>query len=227
MKKIFLMLLSGIAMISMTSCVTSLERLVTPDKITTDPRITGNWLNDGEEFKIVPMQQSELVKDLTRFLGKSTFMTTGDDEKDSIFLSKTYIVSYERNDVQYHMIAGLMKTGNNVFLDLFPVAMNDPKASESNPYGFNNDYLSGYTIAKLEMKSNSSLTLKFIDASFITENIKNGKMRVKHEMNELFGTFMITASSTDLQKFVQKYGNDERIFSKESSVTLTRKPTHL
>ena len=40
---------------------------------------------------------------------------------------------------------------------------------------------------------------------------------------ELYDTFLITASTNELQQFILKYGKDDRFFSKENSVTLIRK----
>jgi len=47
--------------------------------------------------------------------------------------------------------------------------------------------------------------------------------RIKNETDELYGTFLITASTRELQQFLEKYGNDSRFFNKENSVTLNRK----
>jgi hypothetical protein len=55
------------------------------------------------------------------------------------------------------------------------------------------------------------------------EQIKSGNMHIKHEQDNLFGSFVITASSYELQQFVIKYSDDERIYSKANSVTLTKK----
>ena len=48
-------------------------------------------------------------------------------------------------------------------------------------------------------------------------------MKIKHETDDLYDTFLITASTNELQQFIQKYGNDDRFFNKENSVTLIRK----
>ena len=79
---------------------------------------------------------------------------------------------------------------------------------------------------KVNINANAALDLSFVDGEFIREQVNAGKMKLKHESNELFGSFLITASTSELQAFLEKYGNDERVFSKKTSVHLTRKPAH-
>ena len=67
------------------------------------------------------------------------------------------------------------------------------------------------------------IKLDFIDGDFLYKQINAGRMKLKHETDELYDTFLITASTYELQQFIQKYGNDDRFFDKENSVTLIRK----
>lgn len=225
-------ILAIIMMISLSSCITSLQPLVTYDRVITDNRVIGNWEHNNEDFKIEPLPQSEFAKEIGKLTinqkGKVPTIT-GDAKKDSILYSKMYMVTFERNGATYYMAAGLIKIGNNLFMDLFPAAMYDTKVKEdlANPYSLNYDYQAGVTIARVEMNNNRQLTLKFIDGSFVKEQILAGRMRLKHEKDELFDTFMITASTTELRQFIEKYANDERVFSKDATIVLTRKPGHL
>ena len=67
------------------------------------------------------------------------------------------------------------------------------------------------------------MKLDFIDGGYLHDQIKAGRMKIKNETDELYGTFLITASTRELQQFLEKYGNDSRFFNKENSVTLNRK----
>ena len=80
-----------------------------------------------------------------------------------------------------------------------------------------------YTIARVRFNNSNTLKLDFIDGGFLYDQIKAGRMKIKHESDDLYDTFLITASTNELQQFIQKYGNDDRFFNKENSVTLIRK----
>lgn len=228
MKKIFSFLLYAFtAIISLTSCITSLQPLVTHETITTDDRVAGNWNHEGTVVSIEPLPKSKLVKTVQES-GMETakvFEFTGDPAKDSVVFAKAYAVSYKQNGVTYNMVAAMMKAGGHLFMDIYPAVMHDKKVKEdqSAPFDFNNEYLAGFTVAKVSFTGNA-ITLNFIDGQYVKEQVKSGRMKLKHESDELFGTFLITASSGELQRFLQKYASDERIFNKESSVTLTRQP---
>ena len=231
MKKILAFALA-IIIISLSSCITSLQPLVSYDSITKDDRVIGNWAHESDAFKIEPLPQSEFAKQIEKIAlnqkGQSQLLT-GNERRDSIFYSKMYMVSFERQGASYNMAAAIIKLNGNMFMELYPVAMNDTKMKEdlSNPYSLNYDYLPGFTMAKVEMGVNQQLVLKFVDGSFVKQQILSGNMKLKHEANELFDTFIITASTNELRQFVTKYANDERVFSKDASFSLTRKPVHL
>jgi hypothetical protein len=228
MKKIFSFIIAGAAALSLSSCITSLQPLVSYDTIITDSRITGNWQQQGETFIIEPLPNSRLAKNVKQWAGKAgqgLFAFTGDNVKDSILFTKAYAVSFEKHGVQYDMVAALIKTGNNIYMDIYPATMYDGRQKEdhTDAYNFSYDYVGGFTLAKVEMNGNSAMKLKFINGNFIKEQVTAGKMRLKHESNDLFNTFIITASTNELQQFIEKYGNDERIYSEETTISLAKK----
>jgi len=205
---------------SLTSCVSSLQPLVTLETITTDNSITGNWTSDKGLYTIKPLLQSDYAKELANVPDNKDRPLNEEEIRDSILLSKMYIISFTENGVVYNFGTKLIRLNGQLFADLYPVYVNDGK-SKDDPFKVQ-DYLPGFTIARIEM-SGPSMTVKFIDGDFIMTQVREGRMKLKHEANELFGTFMITASTEELKQFVSKYGNDERIFSKNTAVTLTRK----
>jgi hypothetical protein len=232
MRKIFELILIAMMTIFLSSCVTSLQPITTYDRAITDNRVVGNWAHENDGFKIEPFFQSELEKQMKKLNpGQRALLPslTGNSKTDSIFHSKMYIVSFERNKATYYMAAALMKIGNNLFMDLFPLLMNDTKVKEdlANPYSLNYDYQAGFTMAKVELNNNQQLTLKFIDGSFVKTQVLAGKMRLRHEKDALFDTFIITASTNELRSFIEKYADDARVFSKDATIVLTRKPGHL
>jgi hypothetical protein len=80
-----------------------------------------------------------------------------------------------------------------------------------------------YTIARIRFSNSNTIKLDFINGDFLYKQINAGRMKLKHETDELYDTFLITASTYELQQFIHNYGKDDRFFDKENSVTLIRK----
>ena len=83
--------------------------------------------------------------------------------------------------------------------------------------------LNSYTIARVQFGTVNTMKLDFIDGGFLHDQVKAGRIKIKNETDELYDTFLITASTRELQQFLEKYGGDSRFFNKENSVTLNRK----
>jgi len=215
MKKLLIIALVA----SLQSCISSLQPLVTLETITTDQRITGVWGNNESIYTIVPLPESDYAKG-TEQDNKDAKPLNAEEKRDSMLLRKMYVVSIKENGVAYNFGAKLIKLNGQLFADLYPLSMNDGKAKED-PFVASNDYLPGFSIAKIELNG-GNMTIKFIDGEFVSTQVREGRMKLKHESNELFGTFMVTASTEELKQFISKYGNDERIFSKNTTITLTR-----
>lgn len=212
MKKIIFLSISLITLFCQ-SCITTLQPLVTADKIITDERIGGTWNSREGDMLIEPASVSRIYQQ----------MEISDNKGDSTQLSKTYMLSYHKNGIDYNMFASLILIGEHLFMDLRPVVMTDPARPENNGFDFISDYLSAYTIAKVEWKNDRQMNICFADGDFVRQQLQNGRLRLKYEQDNLFGTCIISASSSELQQFVQKYATDERLFSSRNSVTLTRK----
>lgn len=214
-------------MLSQTSCLNSLQPLVSHDRVITDNRVAGNWLKEGTDLKIDLMPDSYFFQQLQKETNpqgkKDSVPLKGKEKEDSIFYSQTYVISFREDSIDYYMIAALIKIGKNLYFDLYPTDMGDTTEERGRRYSDNLDYLPTFTIAKLEIAGKDKLLVTFIDGEFVKNQIKGGKMRIKHEKDDLFDTFLVTASSAELQQFLGKYGDDERLFKKKDTVTLIRK----
>ncbi|MEJ0101250.1 MAG: hypothetical protein WDO19_01270 [Bacteroidota bacterium] len=78
-----------------------------------------------------------------------------------------------------------------------------------------------HTIARISFH-NSIMEIKFLNGNFIKNQLEKGAMAVKYESDPLFNTALVTASPVELQQFIAKYGNDERLYSAENTITLTK-----
>jgi hypothetical protein len=227
MKKIIICTMTLILLLLHSSCLTVLQPVVTIQNMITDKRVIGSWQLKNDVITIEKMDESYIYHELNKIKGGdlNDFRAPlhGKDKEDSVFYSKAYAVSFKKNGVDYYMSASLTRIDNNLYMDLLPVLINDPQQPDGTGYELNYDYLPTFTAARLEIKSNESISIQFLNGEYIKEQVKSNRLKISHEQNNLFGTFVITASSNELYKFLQKYGQDDRLYTGGNSVTLTKK----
>ena len=221
MKNSILILLIAV---SLSSCVTSLQPLVSPESAITIDRIEGNWENTDGDYKVYRFFKSDVYNKLSNDINSAKGDTQSREQKikDSIRYSKGYIIEFTRKNIQHFMFGSFIRLNGNLFINLTPVKaviVNDTSEVSIDPvasFGTN-------SMAKVQLICTNKLQLDFIDGDFLYKQIVAGKMKLKHEREDLYDTFLITASTADLQQFLVKYGNDLRFFNKENSIILNRK----
>jgi hypothetical protein len=207
-----------------SSCVTTLHPLVSSESAITVEKIEGNWIHEDGDYKIYRFYKSGLYNGLITDLykGREHEPTKEQLAKDSIRYSKAYAIEYTRKNIRHYMLGTFTRLNGNLFINLAPagnILVND---TTGNSVEINSSRETN-TIAKVQLNGADQMKLDFIDGEFLLKQIENGRMKMKHEQDDLYGTFLITASTSDLQQFLVKYGNDPRFFNKENSVILNRK----
>ncbi|HEX5152297.1 MAG TPA: hypothetical protein VFW07_12675 [Parafilimonas sp.] len=214
MKSIVHFIFFFIILVQLNSCLTTMQPLVTDENIITDDRVTGTWIDSGREITVQKFFNSKFYQSVKSDMRLSV--------ADSLFLMKYYIANYTQSDLEYWWAFGLMRINKQVYLNLFALKCTDNENNEVYfPYG--GRALETYSIAKLEWKGNDLISVHFLNGDWIKKMILAGNIRIKYEYDPLFGSFAITASSEELEQFLQKYGNDKRIYSDEYTRTITRK----
>jgi hypothetical protein len=216
------------SLLLLQSCITSLHRLVTYDKAVLENNISGTWQGKEKIIEIRPTKQSELAKEFKQSWNeKDKKQLSEQDKKDSIlYYEKSYVFSFIKSDVTYFMLANFIRLNNELYADIYPLEMVNTDASdkkEIKEYDGESGYTSAHTFAKVIFSGNNSLELKFLSGKFISGQIGKGRVSIKNEKDELSGAILITASTEELQRFIVKYGRDERLYDKNNTVILTRK----
>jgi len=223
-KKLFLAA-SAMILTFFSSCLTSLNRLVTYSTVNTDNRITGNWQFEDLQIKIESIPVSDFYKDIVASIkAKGEIKSAFDGKEDSILYSNSYVAEFIRNGYRYYMICSLVKLGNDLFANIEPVGasqVNKPTGNDSDELFSGGSYITSNSVAKLVFNGNE-MEFRFIDPGFIREQLKKGTLAIKYEKDDLFETDIITASSLDLQHFLVKYGKEERLYNKENTATLKK-----
>ena len=226
MKKI-IFIISIAILVTASSCVTTLQPLVTYNTAIADNRLEGGWEQDGEEYIVEKVFNSDFFKKNKKDLEKSRKENNGQlsekDKRDSVLFSKSYLIKYSKDGIQYLLFGSLIKLNGRLFMNFKPVDMTEVDTSNAEIEINLSNRLDSYTIARVQFTNNNIMKLDFIDGGYLYDQIKAGHMKIKNETDQLYDTFLITASTTELQQFLEKYGNDSRFFNKENSVTLSRK----
>ena len=219
-------IVAGFICLALSACVTTLHPLVTYDKVITDERLAGKWKSDDREFIVQQFYKSNLYKlhqkEIEDAIGSEKKEKTGKATGDSILYSKSYIIEYIKGGIQYDLLGSLIRLNGQLFMNFSPLNssnINTAKDSSLDPASS----LSTCTIAKVKIINSNTLKIDFLDGGFIYDQINSGHLKIKNERDDLYDTFLITASTEELRRFLEKYGNDSRLYGKENSVTLNRK----
>jgi len=208
-------LATGISiLLTLSSCLTIMQSLVTPDNIITDKRIEGLWgKSDSKSILVQRLMDSKFKKMFTEL--KNDWKYTA---RDSVFYTKLYVISFREENLDYTWLAGIVKIQGQYFLNLVPEDILNDNENEVHVEG-----MATSSIAKLEWKNDNSLIIHFLNGDYVKEIILSGKARIKHEYDPLFNTFVITASSGELEEFLTRYGNNQSLFDGGKTIILTRK----
>lgn len=226
--RIFIIISGIVISILPVSCLTSLQPLTTYETVTKENRAPGIWESNNGFVNVEEMTKSELFNDIKKSIEirgtGSNKPLSNKDKEDSIWYSKAYMAVIKKDRAYYCYAAGFTHIGDDIYMDLFPLVLEDSANLGKAYYPLNHiDYVPTFSIAKAEFTGNNTLVLKFLNGEFIKEQLKKGNMLIRHEEDKLFGSFLVTASTYDMTQFLAKYGHDERLYSQKNTITLTRK----
>lgn len=202
-------------LLTLSSCLTVLQSLITPENIITDNRIEGLWKESDSKAILVQKFMNSKFKNVFTDPEMKEWKYTRDD---SIYLTKLYVVTFQEENLDYTWLAGLVKIRDQYYLNLRPEECLDSKGEKAYDLGKETS-----SIAKLEWKNNNTLAICFLNGDNIKKIILEDRARIKHAYDPLFGTFVITASSRELEQFLEKYGNNESLYKGSDPIIIRRK----
>lgn len=115
---------------------------------------------------------------------------------------KSYKMIVQDNGERYAYQAHIAKIGEDLFLDIYPLPEYTDKV-------FGNNLFPVHTFMKLKLE-NSKLELTQFDLEKLNNLFESNLVRLRHEMVD--GTVLITAQPKEIQKFLDKYSNEESVF---------------
>jgi len=210
MKRIQLILLILIIYLFQSGCfLKSVHPLVVEENAILIEGIEGIWETDDQRWTFI----NDVTKfpNLVAYLGEDIEMDSTDSE--DLGLGNVYLILYENLENQSAdtalFIGAATELNDAVFLDLTVFAKSISELEESESSFVDNHFLAVHTFSKITLKDNQ-LDIEIFKSSFISDLISSNRIRIKHEKTD--DTILITASTHELRKFVEKYAHEEDAF---------------
>lgn len=195
MKKAKSILAFGLLVALLNSCVYSLFPIYTDDTLVYFPELLGRWeMEDGEDyikFSNAPLD-SKFVESVS---------TTDLSEK------KAYNIEIMEGGELIKFTGHIAEIGDDLFLDLYPLDSYSDVDLVSIMMASN--MIPVHTFVKLKFSGNI-LYLTAFDLDKLNKLFESNLIRLRHE--NVDGTVLITAQPEEIQKFIDRYSDDESVF---------------
>lgn len=191
MKKAKSIFAFGLLVVLLNSCVFSLFPIYTEDTLVYFPELIGRWEMEGYEEYIEFINFPE------------------DGEPFDPVNAKNYLVVIMEGGERQDFVGHIAEIGKDFFLDLYP---SDRDSYQSEEYYLKNLYsnmLPVHTFIKLKY-ANDQLDLTAFDLEKLNKLFESNLIRLRHE--NVDGTILITAQPKEIQKFIDRYSDDESVF---------------
>ena len=205
----------------LSSCVVkSLHAFYTQDLIYFEEQIIGNWTDSEkaiwsiEPFKEVMLKESkkkvsELDKDELKIYNKY---------KDG------YLINFEKDSITKSTFMAMpFKIKDQLFLDFTPIEDQESEQSKNNNL-YTMHLIKTHSLAKFDITSDNKINIKWLSSKKLEELLDENKIKIKHDKVGFDETVLLTATSEELVKFIEKYMNskDEDKWKTDVEVNLIR-----
>jgi hypothetical protein len=178
--------------------VKSLHPFYTKTDLVYKKELINTWLDqDGNKWTINPVKEQPMAYE----------MTFTKDNKSATFL------------------AHLFELEGNLFLDFRPLA-SDGSVNEL----FEMHLLPSHSVAKVAKLNDEVVEIKWFNEEWLHKLFSQNRIKISHEViiEENSGkdedkTYVLTASTEELRKFLIKYGKDESAFEGDNAMAIVLK----
>jgi len=206
--------------ILLTSCVIkSLHPFYTTDILYFEHLFVGNWLDaEKAHWSVQPFKEVILKENQKK---NPSELSTDDLEYFNKF-KEGYIVTLEKDSTKSTFLAMPFKIKNQLFLDFTPIEDKEIDQLENNLYKMH--LTNTHSLAKLDVDSNDKVNIKWLAQNKIKDLINENRIKIKYEKTGFDETILLTASSEELVKFIEKYmdSKDENKWKTDVEFTLNR-----
>ncbi len=204
----------------LSSCVVkSLHAFYTQDLLYFEQKFIGNWLDsENAHWKILPF--TEVI------LKENQKTKPSELSKDELKLYNSYkagyVIYFEKDSTKSTFLAMPFKINNQLFLDFTPIEDHEIDQTHNELYKMH--LINTHSLAKLDMNANKEASIKWLDEDKFKALLDEDRIKIKHEKVGFGETILLTATSEELVKFIEKYmgSEDEDKWKTDVEVNLKR-----
>ncbi len=210
MKRIRLFLILLLIYLIQSGCfLKSVHPLVEEENAIMIEGLEGIWETEDQRWTF--------VNDATKFPNLASYLGEENDvdmeDNDDLGLGNVYLIYFENLQdlpADTAMFIGMVtELSDAYFLDLSVFAKSISELDQSESNFIDNHFLPVHTFSKITIEE-GQLDIEFFQSSFISDLISSNRIRIKHEDTD--DSILVTASTNELRKFVEKYAHDVEAF---------------
>ncbi len=208
MKKLFFTTCMLLVTFIFSGCLTTLYPIFTENDIVFKPALLGKWKTKTKDSTDNYIAITALgIENNTSLPGNI-----------SSIKNKGYLITALNKDgsAKTKFIAFLATIGDRLYFDYYPVETDDGKKIDA---FYRQNTVKMHTPYKVDLFANGGFQLSQLKADYLTNLIKEKKIRIKHETDVDNGEVStITASTAELQQYIIKYGNDPAAYESDKII---------
>jgi hypothetical protein len=194
LRKLFI-IIALFSILSLSGCIVkALHPFYMDDDVIFDDIFLGQWFDqDSSHWEIF------------QYKGSKGFL-----KGDTLY--PAYRVRFSEGELRDEFIVHMFSLNNITYLDFYPV-MDSDKDKNTDLYSYH--ILPTHTLARFYKESDSLIYVKWFNEDWLKTLFEQRRIKIAHEkidqgMNDK--SYVLTASTEELRKFVLKYGNDPKAF---------------
>jgi len=201
-KKLIIMKIRSLVLIFclafFSSCIVkSIQPFYIAESTEYQENLVGEWIdNKNASWEVVSFKQMFLEEN-------KDWSKVSEEDRDAFKKYQNgYFITRTKNDNESVFMVMPFKVENQLFMDFIPFDYED----------IGNDLVSQHllrthSVAKVDKTDNQRLNITWLDEGRLTNLFNNNQLKLKHERVGLDESFVLTATSEELYKFLQKYMN--------------------
>ena len=189
----------------LSSCVVkSLHAFYTQDILYFEQKFIGDWLDaDNAHWSVKPFKEVVLEENHI-----NNFSELPQDQLKMYHNYKDgYVVYLEKDSTKSTFLAMPFKVNNQLFLDFTPIEDQESEKTHNDLYQMH--LIKTHTLAKFDINSDNDINIKWLSSKKLEALLDDNKIKIKHEKVGFDETVLLTASSEELVKFIEKYMDSE------------------
>lgn len=195
----------------LTGCfLQSVHPLVKPENSQLVEGVIGTW--EDEDQRWIFARPENVPETLNQIDGFADINEEIEDEEKEVLEFGYLVVHEDKGENTISVFIGhFIEINEQLYFDLFPL---DTWATGL----LENHYFPVHTFSKIDLQ-NGEMNISLFKSSWIGEQIEENRVRIKHEKTT--EGVLITASTNELQRFVERYGETDEAFEDPISLQKT------